>query len=205
MKYALLIVCIVYSLFYFLPVSKEIGIMLSVSSHVFAAPAVFKFPTFLSVSTVITVFASLMFHIINDAMKADEDKHFRRFDHGWSVFLIYAVVFRTVYKKIPEWALFVLVLVCVIPAAFLTNPRTYLPLTVIATVAMVFILYQKFNRYLMIAFLLYAMGMVSRFLPILDNKYHRHSIWHALVFSAVYYVQLGIEENEKQRTSRLGE
>ncbi len=202
-KYSLFICAVAYSLSYFVPVSREFGIMLSIATHVFAVPSFVKFPDFLTISTIITVIASLLFHIINDALQADQEKHFRRFDHGWSVFLIYAVIFRTIYKKIPEWAVFVLVLVCVIPAAFLTNPRTYLPLAIVATVLMIYILYLKFNRYLMIAALLYIMGIASRYLPILDNKYHRHSIWHAFVFSSVYYVHLGIEENEKQRTSRL--
>ena len=106
------------------------------------------------------------------------------------------------YKKIPEWAIFVLTMVTVIPAAFLTNPRTYLPLAILAFIIMLSLLYRKYNRQLLIAFILFVTAAASRYIPILDNKYHRHSVWHALIFTAVYYAHLGIVYNETKKRSK---
>jgi hypothetical protein len=192
-----LIIAIIYSLFYFAHVSREVGIWMSIITHVFALPSiVLDFPNFLSISTFLTVVASIMFHVIKDLYNNDKEQHFRRFDHGWSVFLIYAILFRVSYRKIPEWAIFVLTMVSIIPAAFLTNPRTYIPLAILAFVIMLFLLYRKYNRDLLIAFVLFVVAAASRYLPVMDNKYHLHSIWHALVFTAVYYAQIGITQNE---------
>jgi len=195
-------ISIVYSFSYFLHVSTDVGKWLSVMTHLFALPVIIiDFPNFLSISTLCTVIASLLFHIIKDLFNSDPEKHFRRFDHGWSVFLIYAILFRVSYKKIPEWAIFVLTMVAIVPAAFLTNPRTYVPLAIVAFGFMCILLYRKYNRKLLVAFVFLSLGVVSRYLPIVDNKYHRHSIWHALIFTSVYYVHTGIEYNEtKKRT-----
>ena len=41
----------------------------------------------------------------------------------------------------------------------------------------------------------------SRYWTVRDNKYHRHSIWHALVFTTVFYAYHGIKlvrEKEKE-------
>ena len=197
-------ISIVYSISYFLVIGIDFGKWLSVLTHLFALPVIIRdFPNFLSISTICTVIASLLFHIIKDLFNNDPEKHFRRFDHGWSVFLIYAVLFRVSYKKIPEWAIFILTMVAIIPAAFLTNPRTYIPLAIIAFCFMCILLYRKYNPQLLIAFVLFTLGAVSRYLPT-ENKYHRHSIWHALIFTSVYYVHTGIEYNEtKKRTPNL--
>tara|TARA_B100000214_G_scaffold322420_1_gene258373 strand:+ start:4388 stop:5005 length:618 start_codon:yes stop_codon:yes gene_type:complete len=198
-----LIAATIYSLSYFIYVEKEFSIWLSILTHAFALPVIVEdFPNFLSISTCLTVIASTLFHIINDLYNDDKEKHFRRFDHGWSVFLIYAILFKVSYKKIPEWAIFVLTMVTVIPAAFLTNPRTYLPLAILAFIIMLSLLYRKYNRQLLIAFILFVTAAASRYIPILDNKYHRHSVWHALIFTAVYYAHLGIVYNETKKRSK---
>ena len=135
-------ISIVYSISYFLVIGIDFGKWLSVLTHLFALPVIIRdFPNFLSISTICTVIASLLFHIIKDLFNNDPEKHFRRFDHGWSVFLIYAVLFRVSYKKIPEWAIFILTMVAIIPAAFLTNPRTYIPLAIVAFLFMCVLLY----------------------------------------------------------------
>lgn len=195
-----LAVAVVYCLFYWFPVSETVGVWLSILSHLFALPIVVSgFSNFLSLTTAVTVVASTLFHTINDLADADTEKHFRRFDHAWSVFIIYAVLFKVYYTKIPQWGTIVLTLVATIPAAFLTNPRTYLPLAVIALLLMLWLLVKKFNRSLLLAFILFVSAIISRYLPIADNKYHRHSVWHALVFTSIYYAHLGIVANENEK------
>ncbi len=189
-------------MFYFLWVSKSVGIWLSILTHAFALPVIYAdFPNILSVSTSLTVLASLLFHILNDGYDLDEDKEFRRFDHGWSVFLIYLITFKVAYKKIPEWGMIILLIVTSIPIAFLTNPRTYIFLAVAAFVIMAVLLYRKYNIQFMLSFTLLMIAVSSRYWPILDNKYHRHSVWHALVFTSVFYAHCGIllvREKEKE-------
>mgnify|MGYP001237169711 CR=1 FL=1 len=201
-NYSLLILCVIYALFYFLWVSKSVGIWLSILTHAFALPVIYAdFPNILSVSTSLTVLASLLFHILNDGYDLDEDKEFRRFDHGWSVFLIYLITFKVAYKKIPEWGMIILLIVTSIPIAFLTNPRTYIFLAVAAFVIMAVLLYRKYNIQFMLSFTLLMIAVSSRYWPILDNKYHRHSVWHALVFTSVFYAHCGIllvREKEKE-------
>ena len=192
-----LIVAVVYSLFYFAHVSREVGIWMSVVTHVFALPSIITyFPNFLSISTLITVIVSAMYHIISDMYGNDTEQQFRRFDHGWSVFLIYAILFRIYYhkdRKRPEWSILVLVMISIIPAAFLTM---HIPLAILSFMIMLFLLCYNYNRYLLIAFFLFISAAASRYLPIIDNKYHVHSIWHALIFTAVYYAQAGIQHND---------
>lgn len=191
--YGLLIVCIMYTFFYFLWVSKPVGIWLSILTHAFALPAIYAdFPNILSISTSLTVLASLLFHILKDGYDLDEDKEFRRFDHGWSVFLMYIIIFKVAYKKIPEWGMIILLIVTSIPIAFLTNPRSYIFLAVAAFVIMAVLLYQKYNNHLLLSFTLLMLAVSSRYWPVLDNKYHRHSVWHALVFTSVFYAHCGI-------------
>jgi len=201
-NYSLLILSVIYALFYFLWVSKPVGIWLSILTHAFALPVIYAdFPNILSVSTSLTVLASLLFHILNDGYDLDEDKEFRRFDHGWSVFLIYLIIFKVAYKKIPEWGMIILLIVTSIPIAFLTNPRTYIFLAVAAFVIMAVLLYRKYNIQFMLSFTLLMIAVSSRYWPILDNKYHRHSVWHALVFTSVFYAHCGIllvREKEKE-------
>lgn len=136
--------------------------------------------------------ASLLFHILKDGYDLDEDKEFRRFDHGWSVFLMYIIIFKVAYKKIPEWGMIILLIVTSIPIAFLTNPRSYIFLAVAAFVIMAVLLYQKYNNHLLLSFTLLMLAVSSRYWPVLDNKYHRHSVWHALVFTSVFYAHCGI-------------
>ena len=201
-NYSLLILSVIYALFYFLWVSKSVGIWLSILTHAFALPVIYAdFPNILSVSTSLTMLASLLFHILNDGYDLDEDKEFRRFDHGWSVFLIYLITFKVAYKKIPEWGMIILLIVTSIPIAFLTNPRTYIFLAVAAFVIMAVLLYRKYNIQFMLSFTLLMIAVSSRYWPILDNKYHRHSVWHALVFTSVFYAHCGIllvREKEKE-------
>ena len=204
-NYSFLILSVIYALFYFLWVSKPVGIWLSILTHAFALPVIYAdFPNILSVSTSLTVLASLLFHILNDGYDLDEDKEFRRFDHGWSVFLIYLITFKVAYKKIPEWGMIILLIVTSIPIAFLTNPRTYIFLAVAAFIIMAVLLYQKYNIQFMVSFTLLMLAVSSRYWPILDNKYHRHSIWHALVFTSVFYAHCGIllvREKEKEEVT----
>jgi len=189
-----LFLAVVYSLFYFVRVSEEVGIWLTIVTHVFALPSIITyFPSFLSISTFITVIVSVTYHIIKDLYNNDTDQQFRRFDHGWAVFLIYAILFRIYYRKIPEWSIFVLVMISIIPAAFLTM---HIPLAILAFIIMLFLLCYNYNRDLLIAFFLFISAAASRYLPIIDNKYHVHSIWHALIFTAVYYAQSGIKHND---------
>lgn len=208
-RYIPLILCIIYTGFYFLPVSTDVGIWLSILTHAFAFPTIWSdWPKFLSIATLLTIIASSLFHILKDGYNLDDEKEFRRFDHGLSVFLMYAVVFKVAYKQIPYWAVLVLIVVTAIPIAFLTNPRTYLFLAIIAYLIMAVLLFLKFNRDLLLSFVLLLVASSSRYWPILNqNKYHRHSIWHALVFTAVFYAHCGIltvrkkEEQQEQKSN----
>ena len=199
-KYIPLIVSLVYTCFYFVEVDKQVGVWLSILTHAFAIPVIYiDFPSILSISTSLTVIASLLFHILKDGFDMDNDKEFKRFDHGWSIFLIYLVVFKVAYKKIPQWGMLVLVVVTTIPIAFLTNPRTYVFLAVFAFIVMAYLLYKRFNYDYLIAYTILLLAVSSRYWPIIDNKYHRHSIWHALVFTSVFYAYYGIKNTPIKR------
>ena len=136
----------------------------------------------------LTVLASIIFHVSKDFFKFDtEEKGFRRYDHGFSVFLVLVSLACVYYKKIPYYINVGIFLLSSIPIAFLTTPRTYWFIGGAAFLLMIYVLIKKKNVDLVCAFLCFSLAVTFRFLE--NTTKWDHGIWHAYVFTATYYVR----------------
>lgn len=192
-----LIFTLLFSFSYFFYPNNDVGIWGSLLTHLFCIPTIFisnynEKNKYYVLCVALTVVASIIFHLSKDFFKFDtEEKGFRRFDHGFSIFLILVSLACVYYKKIPYYINVCIFLLSSIPIAFLTAPRTYWFIGGAAFLLMIYILFKKRNMSLVYAFLCFTLAVMFRFLQ--NTSKWDHGIWHAYVFTATYYVRQYID------------